>query len=116
MINFIFKLSELLNKFGFYYLTKINKIGKYILSYEIFFMIISNFKLLRENKLYSFFKLFFKLIIYFNLFMLSIDFILRYESDEIYTILINIYSNLKNISYNTIKDIIFYIKEKDLYF
>jgi hypothetical protein len=73
-------------------------------------MIISYFKLFKENKLYSFFKLLFKLIIYFNLFMLSIDFILRYESDEIYTILINIYNNIKIISYNTIKDIIYFIK------
>jgi hypothetical protein len=53
-----------------------------------------------------------KSIIYFNLFIFSTDLILRYESDEIYSILINIYNNLKNISYNTIKDIIYYIKEK----
>jgi uncharacterized protein (UPF0297 family) len=52
----------------------------------------------------------FKIIIYFNLFMLSTDFILKYESDEIYNILLNIYNNLKNLSYNNIKDIMNYIK------
>jgi hypothetical protein len=112
MINFIFKLSELLNKFAFYYLTKTNKIGKYILSYEVFFMLISQFKLLRESKIYNILKLMFKLIIYFNLFMLSTDFILKYEADEIYNIFINIFNNLKNISYTNIKDILNYFKEK----
>jgi hypothetical protein len=83
MINFILKISEFLNKIAFYYLTKSNKIGKYILYYEVFFRIIYQFKLLKDSKLYNFLKLIFKLLIYYNLFMLSTDFILKYESDEI---------------------------------
>ena len=75
-------------------------------------MLISQFKLLRESKFYNILKLLFKLIIYFNLFMLSTDFILKYESDEIYTIFLNIYNNIKNISYFNLNDILNYLKNK----
>src|ERR1700693_2020575 len=94
MIKLLFKISDLLNKITFYYLTKSNKIGKYILSYEAFFMIISQFKTLKDSKIYNLLKLFFKLIIYFNIFILSTDLILKYEYDEIYTILFNIYNDI----------------------
>jgi|SRR5579859_815831 len=106
------KFIHLLNKFAMSYTLHISNIKKLFLSINFIFNIVSKIKYIKNSKIYSYLKFFISIFIYFNLFMLSTDFILKYESDEIYIILNNIYNNLKNISYNSIKDIIKYLKEK----
>lgn len=94
------------------YILHISNIKKFILSFQFFFTIISNIQYIKKSKFYSLIKLLFKLLIYFNLFMFTTDFILKYESDEIYNILSHIYNKLINISYNTLNDILNYLKNK----
>jgi hypothetical protein len=106
------KIIHLLNKFAMSYVLNINKIKNLLLSIHFIYNIVSNIKYFKDSKYYLILKLLIKSLIYFNLFMLSSEIILKYEYDEIYSILFNIYSNIKLISYNNFYDIIKYLKDK----
>lgn len=67
------KVIHILNKFAMSYIIHIQNIQKFFLSFQLIFHIVSNIKLFKNSKLYSIIKLFLKIFIYFNLFMLTSD-------------------------------------------
>jgi hypothetical protein len=69
------KFIHLLNNFAMSYIRHMQVIPKFFLSFQLIFNIISNIKYIKNSKIYSLIKLLFKLFIYFNLFMLTTDFI-----------------------------------------